>query len=133
MITSSDIDYQPQRRIASVLLCAILIVNAVFGAVGIATAGTANHHQQSEMTSSHLEYTSSGMHHETGSGHHDCCDSVDDGCVGMMACATHCAQPLTTVFVQPLSLSYLSYKLATTPIGSLAAIDPTRHFRPPRV
>ena len=66
------------------------------------------------------------------SGHsHDCC-KMTDGCTNMAACAAHCAQPLPALWQQPHSVFCLSFRLDVIAPGSLASIDPSRQFKPPR-
>lgn len=148
----------------SLILCASLIINMLFGSIAMAAAATGGHHShghhsENVHTAHHQEQHHQEQHHgklhhnalhkidlpennhnagdKPHSGHsnasHDCCKmNMTNGCTNMAACAAHCAQPLPTLWQQPHSIFCLSLRLDAIAPGSLASIDPSRQFKPPR-
>ncbi len=123
----------PKRKCVLVSVCAILILNALVAAVGMATAST-HTHQQGE-NSHHVHGT---MVHqpvfEVASDNMDCCETPsNEFCDAHDACKTHCSQPVPSIVRQHHVQLYLSYKIDLATADDEASVEPTKRFKPPRL
>lgn len=138
---------QRGHRKASLLLCAIMLVNTLVGMIGMTSAMAAGHdhhgginpeHHDSENSIEQLHDMQAGVEHPNQHHNHSCCDETiknptdHAGCAELVSCAAHCAQPLPVIYLQPCSLFLFSDISDPGGVESLLSVELARHYKPPR-